>query len=355
MQRRVTTVDPPAADGPPAAPTPDPADARVPTPRRTPRKRAAKPASDTAPPQSPPADTILADPAPPAEASPSDTAPADPAPPAEACPSDTAPVEAAPTAATPADAAPADRAPVEDGVAELVLVDVVAGEPVKRRRTRPANPDTSLSGSAARDGGSPDAAPVPAAPGVRQLSLFGVEARAPAAADLEGLLAGPGPVVRMGGPARVSIVVGDLWRAKVLVSEVRARGLVATCVATADQHIGVRSAYSTALAPLGRAWLRGAVKTPPEGFMLDGRQLRLWLTAVGTPDEQGFTLALGATDEPTWGAVGAALAALGLAPVLLGPRAGGPAYRIAGRRRLARLRELVGEAPADAPPGLWPA
>jgi hypothetical protein len=196
---------------------------------------------------------------------------------------------------------------------------------------------------------------VPQAPGVRQLSLFGVEARAPSAADLEGLLAGPGQVVRMGGTARVSIVVADLWRAKVLVSEVRARGLVATCVATADQHIGVRSAYSTALAPLGRAWLRGAVKTPPEGFMLDGRQLRLWLAAVGTPDEQGFTLALGATDEPTWGPVGAALAALGLAPVLLGPRAGGPAYRIAGRRRLARLRELVGEAPADAPPGEWPA
>lgn len=189
----------------------------------------------------------------------------------------------------------------------------------------------------------------------RQLSLFGVEARAPAPTDLEGLLAGPGQVVRMGGTARVSIVVADRWRARALVLELRSRGLAATCVATAEQHIGVRSAYSTALAPLGGAWLHGAVKTPPKGFALDGRRLRLWLVAVGVRDELGVSLALGVADESTWGPAGAALAALGLAPVLLGPRAGGPAYRITGRRRLARLRELVGEAPGDAPPGWWPA
>ncbi len=190
---------------------------------------------------------------------------------------------------------------------------------------------------------------------VRQLSLFGVEARAPVPGDLEGLLAGPGQVVRMGGTARVSIVVADLWRARVLVRELRTRGLSATCVATAEQHIGVRSAYSTVLVGLGYSWLRGAVKHPPEGFTLDGRRLRLWLVAVGERDELGISLGLGAGDEPTWGAAGAALAALGLAPVLLGPRAGGPAYRITGQRRLARLRELVGEEPADAPAGMWPA
>jgi hypothetical protein len=188
-----------------------------------------------------------------------------------------------------------------------------------------------------------------------QLSLFGVEARAPAAVDLEGLLAGPGQVVRMGGTARVSIVVDELWRARVLVREFRARGLSASCVATAEQHIGVRSAYATSLAPLGRAWLRGAVKTPPEGFTLDGRRLRLWLVAAGSRDELGLTLALGAGDEPSWGPAGAALSALGLAPVLLGPRAGGPGYRITGQRRLARLRELVGDEPDGAPGGLWPA
>jgi len=53
-------------------------------------------------------------------------------------------------------------------------------------------------------------------------------------------------------------------------------------------------------------------------------------------------------------AVGAALAAIGLPPVLLSARAGGPAYRITGRRRIARLAELVGDPPDAAPEGAWP-
>src|SRR5205807_10070175 len=100
----------------------------------------------------------------------------------------------------------------------------------------------------------------------RQLSLFGVEAGPPVPEDLEGLLAGPGQVVRMGGTARVSVVVEELWRAQVLHAELRLRGLGVTCVATVEQHIGVRTAYTATLAPLGVAWLRGAVKAPPAGF-----------------------------------------------------------------------------------------
>ena len=34
--------------------------------------------------------------------------------------------------------------------------------------------------------------------------------------------------------------------------------------------------------------------------------------------------------------------------------ADGPAYRIVGQRRLARLRELVGEPPPDVPAEAWP-
>jgi hypothetical protein len=188
----------------------------------------------------------------------------------------------------------------------------------------------------------------------RQLSLFGVEAAAPAPADLEGLLAGPGQVVRMGGTARVSVVVDELWRAQALHAELRLRGLAVTCVATVEQHIGVRTAYTATLAPLGTAWLRGAVKVPPAGFGLDGRRLRLWAAAAGHLDGLGYTLRLGPSDELSWPAVGAALAAVGLPAALLGARAGGPAYRISGRRRIARLAELVGDPPPAAPRELWP-
>src|SRR4051794_27314860 len=114
----------------------------------------------------------------------------------------------------------------------------------------------------------------------RQLSLFGVEARPPSPLDLEGLLAGPGQVTRMGGTARVSIVVDVPWRAAVLRAECALRGLVAT-VESADGHLALRTAYSSALAPLGARWLRGAVKHPPDGFALDGRRLRLWAVAAG--------------------------------------------------------------------------
>jgi hypothetical protein len=188
------------------------------------------------------------------------------------------------------------------------------------------------------------------------LSIFGVEARPPAPRDLEGLLAGAGQVVRMGGTARVSIVVDAPWRARVLLTECALRGLVASIEpAMVEGSLAFRTAYSTALAPLGVAWLRGAVKHPPAGFALDGRRLRLWTAAGGSSEgANGFVLRLGASDEPAWGVVGAALAVAGLPATLLGPRAGGPAYRIVGRRRLARLAELVGDPPVQAPAGGWP-
>lgn len=195
-------------------------------------------------------------------------------------------------------------------------------------------------------------------PAGRQLSLFGVEAAPPVPHDLEGLLAGAGQVTRMGGTARVSIVVDDRWRVDALSEEFRLRDLAMTWEpATVDGHFGVRTAYSSVLADLGATWLRGAVKAVPTGFTLDGQRLRLWAMATGVIDGGGksYTFRLGQGDgEAAWRAVGVALAAVGLPAVLLGPRAGGPAYRVAGRQRLDRLIELVGEAPEQAPPGLWP-
>lgn len=46
----------------------------------------------------------------------------------------------------------------------------------------------------------------------RQPSLFSTEAADPSLSDLAGLLAGPGEVVRMGGTARVAVVVDAAWR-----------------------------------------------------------------------------------------------------------------------------------------------
>jgi len=188
----------------------------------------------------------------------------------------------------------------------------------------------------------------------RQLSLFGVEARPPSPLDLEGLLVGAGQVTRMGGTARVSIVVDAPWRAEVLRAECTLRALVSTVEpATIEGNIAFRTAYSTALAPLGVRWMRGAVKHVPDRFFLDGRRLRLWFAAAGSPDgAQAFTLRLGTMSDDE--AIGAALAGAGLPAVLLGPRAGGPAYRIVGRRRMSRLAELIGEPPVQAPPGDWP-
>ncbi len=190
----------------------------------------------------------------------------------------------------------------------------------------------------------------------KQLSLFGVEAATPGPADLAGLLAGPGQVVRMGGTARVSVVVEDRWRAAVLVGELRDRGLPATCVSTVDEHLSVRTPYSSVLAPLAAAWLQGAVKRPPTGFALEGRRLRLWMTAAGTFDQLGVTLRIGRSEDHVPVTLQRALATLGLAADIVGSagRPSGASLRVSGRRRLVRLAELLGDPPKPAPEGAWP-
>ena len=67
-----------------------------------------------------------------------------------------------------------------------------------------------------------------------------------------------------------------------------------------------------------------------------------------------YALAVGAVDDDTWPVVGRALTAAGLGGVLIKGRAGGPAYRISGRRRVARLAEMIGDPPRPSPEGLWP-
>ena len=133
---------------------------------------------------------------------------------------------------------------------------------------------------------------------IRQLSLLGAEATPPEPGDLAGLLAGRGLVSRVGDAAQVSIVVDHPWRASVLVAECARRGIAATSVSTASDHVGVRTAYSPQLT---------------------------------------------------------ALAAVGLGAQLATPRgSSGASYRIVGMRRLDRLAEMIGDPPKQAPPGIWP-
>lgn len=192
-----------------------------------------------------------------------------------------------------------------------------------------------------------------------QLSLFSAAAREPRLTDLEGLLAGPGQVVRRGDTARLSVVVGEPWRVAALTAEMAPLGLdVELDDPSADEGavagVAVRTPWLQQLRGVADAWTRGAVKVPPPGWELDGARLRWWCIAAGQAGPAMYTLSLGDNDEPAWPAAGAALAAAGVPGLLVGPRADGPAYRIVGQRRLRRLRELVGDPPADAPEAGWP-
>jgi hypothetical protein len=110
----------------------------------------------------------------------------------------------------------------------------------------------------------------------------------------------------------------------------------------------VVTAYSSRLNPLARAWPAAAAQ-----LFLSGPRLRLWVAAAGVPVPGGYALGLGAAKHTPeeLRAIDAALVRSGLAGRL---SEDGRHYVIAGRRRLRRLAELVGDRPAAAPPELWP-
>ncbi|MFE9190614.1 hypothetical protein ACFYL6_13485 [Micromonospora sp. NPDC007208] len=231
--------------------------------------------------------------------------------------------------------------------------------PTSGRRRGGAPQNGSSQGGPSHDGplqnGSAQTGPPQTGDAARQLVFFGADAAEPTVADLAGLLAGPGEVVRMGGTARLSVQVDAAWRVHVLVAELASRGLAATWEPTEGERHAVRTSYTRVLKPLAAAWLHGTTKRPPAAFHLTGRRLRLWLAAAGTPEPPDcFLFRLGADDQECWESIGVALGAAGLAGTLLGPGEGGPAYRITGRRRLARLAELVGGPPRAAPAHAWP-
>lgn len=186
-----------------------------------------------------------------------------------------------------------------------------------------------------------------------QLSFFSASARPLRPDDVEGLLCGPGQVVRSGDAARVSVVVDAPWRVDALIAELTAAGLPSEPATAYGDRLGVRTAFEPALRPIADAWSGGGSKRAPRPLVLDGPRLRLWALAAGRQDASGYLLGLGPNDDEVWPGVGAALAGAGLAAVFVGPRADGPAYRVTGVRRLDRLRELVGDRPDGVPEDAW--
>lgn len=148
-------------------------------------------------------------------------------------------------------------------------------------------------------------------------------------------------------------MVAEQWRAVEIVRACTERALPAEWGRTGDRH-WVRTAFVAGLLPLASEWTRGAVKAVPTGWQLDGAALLFWALAAGVPARRGYLLGLDPHAPDTHGPLAVALATVGLRPTMLGPRSGGPALWISGRRKIARLAELVGDLPPATPTELWP-
>lgn len=196
------------------------------------------------------------------------------------------------------------------------------------------------------------------APCVGQLSFYSADARQPGVGDLAGLLCGPGQAMGFGRgtAARVSVVLEDRWRATALARACAERGVVAEVATTEESHALVRTAFRSDLTRLAADWLRGgAAKSVPPEFELDGAVLRFWALVSGKWTDSGYALGLDPDAPETHEPLRAALIGSGLPCTLLGITGSGPALRVNGRRRLARLAELVGDPPSGVAERTWPA
>jgi hypothetical protein len=200
----------------------------------------------------------------------------------------------------------------------------------------------------------------------RQLSLLAGDVAPAGVADLEGLLCGTAHVVRGSGvqadAARVSVLVDDGWRVEALEARLDEMELLAerrpSPTAARPDAVSVRTRFDPRLVPLVGRWTRGATPVAPQSLHLDGHRLWWWAVSAGVADRgnggRGFRFRLAPSAPQRWATAGAALAEAGVPGIFLGPRADGPAYRLVGSRRLARLADLVGEPPPGAPPSAWP-
>lgn len=211
-----------------------------------------------------------------------------------------------------------------------------------------------------------------------QLSLFSADLTPPRVEDLGGLLAAHGQIARTGSRARLSILLPDEWRARALMREFRVRDVGSEYFATHDAHtwgvvdvlpdgsqtrqcpgplmpgVLLRTERTTELDDLAATWTRGAVKSVPVDLVAAAGLLRCWTLAAGRHDEGGFLLGLDRHAPDTYEPLAAACAAAGVAGVMIGVRGGGPGLRIVGHRRHARLVEMIGTPPPEAPPAAFP-
>ncbi|GLZ40312.1 hypothetical protein Acsp05_39360 [Actinokineospora sp. NBRC 105648] len=186
------------------------------------------------------------------------------------------------------------------------------------------------------------------------MSFFSAEACHPRVADLAGLLCGPGQaVVFAKATARLTLPLTASWRANALVKACAERG-VGTGLDTVDGLL-LRTAFRVDLAPLAAQWTRGAAKAVPRDFTPDGAVLRMWVLAAGHWADGAYLLPLDPAAPQTHQPLLDSLAQCGLPATMSATAEAGPALRITGRRRLARLLELVGRPAGTGCADQWPA
>jgi hypothetical protein len=192
---------------------------------------------------------------------------------------------------------------------------------------------------------------------VGQLSFYSAEASAPRVTDLAGVLCWRGAATGFGAgtAARLTVAVGARWRAVALLAACAERGVTARVTSTDDGGAVVRTAFRADLVGLATAWTGPDGKSMPTGFALDGVTLRLWAVVAGRWSESGYLLGLDPDRHRTHLPLVGALMRAGLPVALVVDGALGPAVRVSGVRRLARLVELVGAPPPGVSGHDWPA
>lgn len=151
--------------------------------------------------------------------------------------------------------------------------------------------------------------------------------------------------------ARISILLAEEWRATCLDKLAHRAGL--DVVVESQSPVGASPSWlvrmeGAELLPVVQQWTKGAVKTVPSQWQPTVTAIEVWATVAGVRDDIGFRLGLDtfiAEHSDLVKIVQGALSRAGLGAVFVGARAGGPALRVQGQRRLRNLSAMIGEPP----------